>query len=55
MPSDDPSVLFTTAGMHPLVPYPLGQPHPSGERLVNYQKYVRTTDIDEIGDAPDLL
>src|SRR6266498_1149156 len=51
VPSDDPSVLFTTAGMHPLVPYLLGQPHPSGDRLVDYQKCVRTDDIDEVGDA----
>jgi alanyl-tRNA synthetase len=51
VPSDDPTVLFTTAGMHPLVPYLLGQPHPSGDRLVDYQKCVRTDDIDEVGDA----
>jgi alanyl-tRNA synthetase len=54
VPSDDPSVLFTTAGMHPLVPYLLGRPHPSGNRLVNYQKCVRTSDIDEVGDATHL-
>src|SRR6266545_2318983 len=51
VPSDDPSVLFTTAGMHPLVPYLLGQPHPSGDKLVDVQKCVRTDDIDEVGDA----
>jgi alanyl-tRNA synthetase len=54
VPSDDPSVLFTTAGMHPLVPYLLGRPHPSGDLLVNYQKCVRTSDIDEVGDATHL-
>jgi len=50
IPENDPSVLFTTAGMHPLVPYLLGEPHPSGKRLVNYQKCLRTDDIDEVGD-----
>jgi alanyl-tRNA synthetase len=50
VPENDPSVLFTTAGMHPLVPYLLGEPHPSGKRLVNFQKCVRTDDIDEVGD-----
>jgi len=54
VPSDDPSVLFTTAGMHPLVPYLLGRPHPSGDRLVNYQKCVRTSDIEQVGDATHL-
>ena len=54
VPSDDPSVLFTPAGMHPLVPYLLGRPHPSGKLLVNYQKCVRTNDIDEVGDATHL-
>src|SRR3989344_5514866 len=44
-------VLFTTAGMHPLVPYLMGQPHPGGKRLVNVQKCLRTDDIDEVGDA----
>lgn len=44
-------VLFTTAGMHPLVPYLLGQPHPEGKRLVNVQKCLRTDDIDEVGDS----
>jgi alanyl-tRNA synthetase len=54
VPENDPSVLFTTAGMHPLVPYLLGRPHPSGKRLVDYQKCVRTTDIDEVGDSTHL-
>ena len=50
IPENDPTVLFTTAGMHPLVPYLLGEKHPAGTRLVNYQKCVRTDDIDEVGD-----
>src|SRR3972149_8955873 len=50
VPENDPSVLFTTAGMQPLVPYLLGQPHPLGVRLANVQKCVRTQDIDEVGD-----
>jgi alanyl-tRNA synthetase len=50
VPANDPSVLFNTAGMQPLVPYLLGAPHPLGKRLVNFQKCVRTQDIDEIGD-----
>src|ERR1700744_6620880 len=50
VPENDPSVLFNTAGMQPLVPYLLGQPHPKGTRLVNGQKCVRTQDIDEVGD-----
>ena len=50
IPENDPSVLFTTAGMQPLVPYLLGQEHPEGTRLTDYQKCVRTNDIDEVGD-----
>lgn len=52
IPENDPTVLFTTAGMHPLVPYLLGQPHPlKTKRLVNVQKCIRTVDIDEVGDT----
>ena len=54
IPDNDPSVLFTTAGMHPLVPYLLGEPHPSGTRLTDYQKCVRTGDIDAVGDPSHL-
>ncbi len=50
IPENDPSVLFTTAGMHPLVPFLMGEKHPAGRRLVNSQKCVRTDDIDEVGD-----
>ena len=50
IPENDPSVLFTTAGMQPLVPYLLGQKHPEGTRLTDYQKCVRTNDIEEVGD-----
>jgi len=54
IPENDPTVLFTTAGMHPLVPYLLGEKHPCGTRLVDYQKCVRTGDIEEVGDASHL-
>ncbi len=54
IPENDPTVLFTTAGMHPLVPYLLGERHPAGTRLVDFQKCVRTGDIDEVGDASHL-
>jgi len=50
IPENDPSVLFTTAGMHPLVPYLMGEKHPSGKRLVDFQKCIRTGDIDDVGD-----
>jgi alanyl-tRNA synthetase len=50
VPENDPSVLFNTAGMQPLVPYLMGKPHPSGKRLANFQKCLRTGDIDDIGD-----
>ena len=50
IPENDPTVLFTTAGMHPLVPYLMGEKHPGGKRLVNCQKCIRTGDIDEVGD-----
>src|SRR3989338_445715 len=51
MPENDPTVLFTTAGMHPLVPYLMGENHPGGQRVANCQKCIRTGDIDEVGDA----
>jgi alanyl-tRNA synthetase len=54
LPDNDPTVLFTTAGMHPLVPYLLGEDHPAGKRLVNYQKCIRTGDIDAVGDPSHL-
>ncbi len=54
IPENDPSVLFTTAGMHPLVPYLLGEKHPEGKRLTDVQKCVRTGDIDEVGDLSHL-
>ncbi len=54
IPENDPTVLFTTAGMHPLVPYLQGQPHPAGKRLTNYQKCIRTGDIEAVGDPSHL-
>ncbi|MBU0722187.1 alanine--tRNA ligase [Patescibacteria group bacterium] len=51
IPENDPTVLFTTAGMHPLVPYLMGEKHPAGVRLANCQKCIRTSDIDEVGDT----
>ncbi|MEG1506181.1 MAG: alanine--tRNA ligase [Bacilli bacterium] len=54
IPENDPTVLFTTAGMHPLVPYLLGEDHPSGKRLCDVQKCIRTNDIDEVGDNSHL-
>ena len=54
VPENDPTVLFTTAGMHPLVPYLLGQPHPQGKRLTDYQKCIRTGDIEDVGDNSHL-
>lgn len=54
IPDNDPTCLFTTAGMHPLVPYLLGQEHPQGKRLVDVQKCIRTGDIDEVGDPVHL-
>lgn len=54
VPENDPTVLFTTAGMHPLVPYLLGEKHPEGTRLCDSQKCIRTGDIDEVGDATHL-
>ena len=54
IPENDPTVLFTTAGMHPLVPYLQGQKHPMGKRLTDVQKCIRTGDIDEVGDNSHL-
>jgi alanyl-tRNA synthetase len=54
VPENDPSVLFTTAGMHPLVPYLMGEKHPLGKRLVDSQICLRTKDIDEVGDSSHL-
>jgi alanyl-tRNA synthetase len=54
IPENDPTVLFTTAGMHPLVPYLLGEPHPAGKRLTDYQKCIRTGDIESVGDPSHL-
>ena len=54
IPENDPTVLFTTAGMHPLVPYLLGEAHPEGKRLTDFQKCIRTGDIDDVGDPSHL-
>lgn len=54
MPENDPTALYVMAGMHPLMPFLLGQPHPEGKRLVNVQKCIRTIDIDEVGDTTHL-
>ena len=54
IPENDPTVLFTTAGMHPLVPYLMGTPHPAGTRLTDVQKCIRTGDIDDVGDPSHL-
>ncbi|MBI4234700.1 alanine--tRNA ligase [Candidatus Peregrinibacteria bacterium] len=54
IPDNDPTVLFTTAGMHPLVPFLMGERHPAGKRLVDVQKCIRTGDIDEVGDSTHL-
>ena len=54
IPENDPTVLFTTAGMHPLVPYLLGEPHPAGSRVCDVQRCIRTQDIDEVGDDSHL-
>jgi alanyl-tRNA synthetase len=54
IPENDPTVLFTTAGMHPLVPFILGEPHPAGRRLVDVQRCIRTGDIEEVGDRHHL-
>jgi len=54
IPENDPTVLFTTAGMHPLVPYLMGEEHPSGKRLCNWQKCIRTGDIEDVGNTQHL-
>ncbi len=54
IPENDPTVLFTTAGMHPLVPYLLGEPHPAGNKIFDVQRCIRTNDIDEVGDSSHL-
>src|SRR3989344_2766387 len=54
IPENDPTVLFTTAGMHPLVPYLMGEKHPKGTRLVDVQRCIRPIDIEEVGDASPL-
>ena len=54
IPENDPTVLFTTAGMHPLVPYLLGEKHPSGDKIYDVQRCIRTSDIDSVGDSSHL-
>ncbi|MBP3431266.1 MAG: alanine--tRNA ligase [Clostridia bacterium] len=54
IPENDPTVLFTTAGMHPLVPYLLGEPHPAGNKIFDVQRCIRTSDIDDVGDDSHL-
>ncbi len=54
IPENDPTVLFTTAGMHPLVPFLMGEKHPLGKKLANCQKCIRTGDIDDVGDGSHL-
>jgi len=54
IPENDPTVLFTTAGMHPLIPFLMGEKHPAGQRLCDVQKCLRTDDIDEVGDIAHL-
>ncbi len=54
IPENDPTVLFISAGMHPLVPYLLGEKHPAGDKLVNVQKCIRTTDIEKVGNDTHL-
>ena len=54
LPDNDPTALFHNSGMHPLVPYLMGEKHPQGNRLADFQKCIRTADIDEVGDATHL-
>lgn len=54
IPENDPTVLFTTAGMHPLVPYLLGEKHPAGNKIYDVQRCIRTSDIDSVGDGSHL-
>ena len=55
IPENDSTVLFTTAGLHPLVPYLLGESHPSGKRLVNVQRCIRTQDIEDVGEGRNIF
>lgn len=54
IPENDPTILFTTAGMHPLVPYLLGEKHPAGNKICDLQRCLRTNDIDSVGDESHL-